>query len=130
MKALLLGLGAVALLWPFRRRERVVSGIESQIENDRRFRRQVLHGWLVVCAIAVAFVLYGLFAFFVVGDKGVPDWDFGNVPDVPGQSSYSTYPYRGRVPVPETQHVDEKPSRAEIGVSGGDQGTGPEKRPE
>ncbi len=74
-----------------------------------------LHGYIIVCAIAVLFVLYGFLAFFVIGDKGPPDWDYGSVEDVPGQSVYSTHPYG--VEAPEPQHVDQKPSSAPMGVS-------------
>ena len=69
----------------------------------------LIHGWLIVCGIAFIFVVYGLFAFFVIGDKQPADWDFGNVQDIPGQSPYSTYPYRGRTEQPRPQHVDQKP---------------------
>ena len=47
-------------------------------------------GWIVVVAMAVVFILWGLFIFFAVGDKGPPSWDFGVIKDIPGESSYST----------------------------------------
>ena len=47
-------------------------------------------GWIVVVAMAVVFILWGLFIFFTVGDKGPPSWDFGVIKDIPGESSYST----------------------------------------
>lgn len=46
--------------------------------------------WLVPCAIAVLFLIWGLAIFFLVGDKGPAPWDFGVVEDIPGQSPYST----------------------------------------
>jgi hypothetical protein len=46
--------------------------------------------WLVPCAIAALFLIWGLAIFFLVGDKGPPAWDFGAVEDIPGQSPYST----------------------------------------
>ena len=49
-----------------------------------------LRGWLIVIAMAFLFVLWGLFIFFAVGDKGPPPWDFGVIQDVPGESPYST----------------------------------------
>ena len=47
-------------------------------------------GWVVVVAIAVIFILWGLFIFLTVGDKGPPYWDFGVIKDIPGESPYST----------------------------------------
>jgi hypothetical protein len=47
-------------------------------------------GWIVVLAMAAVFILWGLFIFFTVGDKGPPSWDFGVIRDIPGESPYST----------------------------------------
>ena len=47
-------------------------------------------GWIVVVAMAVVFILWGIFIFFSVGDKGPPSWDFGVIKDIPGESPYST----------------------------------------
>ncbi len=73
-------------------------------------RRGVRRGWILVCSLAVLFLAYGLFMFFMVGDKGPPGWDFGTLPDTPGESIYSTYPgAAGKVPPPEGQHVSGRP---------------------
>jgi hypothetical protein len=80
----------------------------SEEEQEER-RTLLLRGWIIVSAIALGFVIYGLFAFFVIGDNQPPDWDFGAVRDVPGESIYSTYPYHGGSKEPEPQHVDQKP---------------------
>ncbi len=85
--------------------------------QEEKHRTLLIRGWMIVCGIALIFVLYGLFAFFVIGDKEPPDWDFGAVKDIPGESVYSTYPYRGRTEVPEPQHVNEKPRDATAAVS-------------
>jgi len=69
--------------------------------------------WAIIAGIAAAFLLWGGIVFFVIGEKGPPDWDFSVVPDIPGESAYSTHtPFRptGRVPgpisaQPEPQHV-------------------------
>ena len=45
--------------------------------------------WIIVLAIAVAFLLWGLFIFFVVGVSWPPPWRYGTIADVPGQSIYS-----------------------------------------
>ena len=47
-------------------------------------------GWIVVVAMALLFILWGVFIFFAVGDKGPPSWDFGVIKDIPGESPYST----------------------------------------
>ncbi len=81
-------------------------------EEEERQRTLALRGWIIVSAIALAFVIYGLFAFFVIGDNQPADWDFGAVKDVPGESVYSTYPYRDETETPEPQHVNQKPPNA------------------
>ena len=59
-------------------------------EFPKQNRRTNLRGWIIVIAMAVMFVAWGLFIFFTVGDKGPPSWDFGVIRDVPGESPYST----------------------------------------
>jgi len=81
-------------------------------EKPKQETAAVLRGWIIVAGIALLFVLYGLFAFFVIGDNQPADWDFGAVKDVPGESVYSTYPYRSGTEEPEAQHVNQKPSNA------------------
>jgi hypothetical protein len=53
-------------------------------------RGSSLRGWFYVCGLALFFLLYGLFMFYMIGDKGPPGWDFGTVEDTPGASIYST----------------------------------------
>ena len=45
--------------------------------------------WVIVLAMAVAFLLWGLFIFSVVGVSWPPPWRYGTIADVPGQSIYS-----------------------------------------
>jgi hypothetical protein len=72
-----------------------------------------LKGWIIVCALAILFLTYGLFMYYMIGDKGPPGWDFGAVEDIPGASVYSTYPGEpGTIPDPAAQHVSEKPPSA------------------
>ncbi|OPY75441.1 MAG: hypothetical protein A4E65_03563 [Syntrophorhabdus sp. PtaU1.Bin153] len=76
-----------------------------------------VRGWLFVCALALCFLLYGLFMYFMIGDKGPPGWNFGAVKDIPGESIYSTnQPVSGGTAAPEPQHVSQKPLQAEIDV--------------
>lgn len=100
---------------------------EGEIEGRGAASRMGLRGWLIVCAMSVLFVLYGFFAFYVIGDKGPPDWDFGSLPDVPGESVYSTYPYRGRAVEPEPQHVNGKPGEVRAGIGEAQKGPAPER---
>ena len=81
--------------------------------NNERNRKSLV----IVLAIAVSFLIWGLFIFFSVGDKGSPPWDFGIVQDIPGESAYSTHP--PKAPEPEPQHVSQKPTRVETEVSKG-----------
>jgi len=92
------------------------------MNKDEDLERQesslVTRSWLVVCALAIAFFVYGLIMYSIVGDKGPPDWDFGTVEDIPGESIYSTIPAGpGPAPIPEPQHVSEKPALAETGMT-------------
>jgi hypothetical protein len=83
----------------------------KSLEHLNEVKRD-LHGWLIVGTMALLFLFYGFFMYFVVGDKGPPPWNFGVVEDVPGQSSYSTHPPReGKGTEPEPQHVSRKPSK-------------------
>jgi hypothetical protein len=75
-------------------------------QDERTFRSLV-----IVVAIALSFLAWGLLIFFSVGDKGSPPWDFGVVQDIPGESVYSTHPLGA--PEPEPQHVSQKPPLAE-----------------
>ncbi len=77
--------------------------------------------WSILGGIAIVFLAWGFLLFFVIGDKGPPEWDFSVIPDIPGESTYSTYsPTRphglvpGLEPVPvEPQHVMEPVSKSQ-----------------
>ena len=64
--------------------------------------------WSIIGAIAAGFLAWGLLIYFVIGDKGPPDWDFSVIPDIPGESTYSSYnpeSLHGLVPGPESTPV-------------------------
>jgi len=69
--------------------------------------------WGIIVGIATTFLCWGLLLFFVFGDKGPPDWDYSIIPDIPGESVYSTnsaYRPHGLAPgsqLVEPQHVME-----------------------
>lgn len=81
-----------------------------------------VRSWILVWLLAIFFLLYGLFMYAVVGDKGPPDWDFGIIEDIPGKSAYSTFPEpAGATKEPAPQHVTGKPALAPVELD--DQGT-------
>lgn len=90
----------------------------TQEEMEREEGGKNFKAWFIVCTLAILLLIYGVFMYFVVGDKGPPPWDFGTVEDVPGQSVYSTQPtVGGTAPAPEPQHVSQKPPLVEAGPS-------------
>ena len=56
--------------------------------------------WILIAVMLGIIFLKGLLSFFVVSDKGPPDWDYRPVRDVPAQSEYATYQL-----LPYPQHV-------------------------
>lgn len=54
-------------------------------------QRERIKSWLIIVGLSAAVVFWGFLIFFTVGDKGLPPWDYGILPDVPGQSVYSTH---------------------------------------
>ncbi|HEX2966781.1 MAG TPA: hypothetical protein VHO84_13400 [Syntrophorhabdaceae bacterium] len=76
-------------------------------DNPRNFKL-----WILVISLAAGFLIYGLFIFALVGEKGNPGWDFGAVEDTPGASVYSTAPQpTGNAGEPERQHISGTPSQ-------------------
>ncbi len=67
------------------RREEKMERLTTDKDNKAGLR-----SWIIVLAIAFLFILWGLFIFFAVGDKGPPSWDFSVIKDIPGESPYST----------------------------------------
>ena len=62
--------------------------------GENRSGKERLKAWAIVALITACILGYGLVVFRTVGDKGPPDWDFGAIDDVPGQSPYSTEPLK------------------------------------
>lgn len=56
--------------------------------------------WITILFCVLIVLLQGMFAFYVVGDKGQPTWDYRPVKDVPGESPYAIYKL-----LPYPQHV-------------------------
>lgn len=66
-------------------------------------QRASIKSWLIIVGLSVGVLIWGFLIFFTVGDKGLPPWDYSILPDVPGQSVYSTHSapeFSGKVPKP------------------------------
>jgi hypothetical protein len=77
-----------------------MSGLTDEDETRSRFR-----SWVILVATAVGFLIWGSRLYYGVGDKGPPQWDYSVIPDIPGQSPYSTRSekgYSGLVPRSQT----------------------------
>ncbi len=56
--------------------------------------------WIIISLIVFTILLKGMYAFVLVGDRGMPNWDYRPVVDVPGKSAYAVYES-----LPYPQHV-------------------------
>jgi hypothetical protein len=56
--------------------------------------------WVIIALLLVWILAKGVFSFFVVGDLGMPTWNYRPVKDVPGESAYAVYQVQ-----PYPQHV-------------------------
>jgi len=56
--------------------------------------------WIIVLLLVILVLVQGAFSYFVVGDRGQPNWDYRPVKDVPGESPYAIY-----APLPYPQHI-------------------------
>ena len=68
--------------------------------DQTEHKESVLYAWVVIFLLVVIILAQGFFAFFVVGDRGQPGWDYRPVRDVPGESPYAVYE-----PLPHPQHI-------------------------
>ena len=63
-------------------------------------KESVITTWAFIGVLVLCFIVYSIFTYTFVGDKGQPGWDFRPVRDVPGQSPYAIYET-----LPNPQHV-------------------------
>ena len=61
---------------------------EKRSEVPERFEK--IKTWLIVLLMVVGILGYGVVVYVTIGDKGPPGWNYGAVPDVPGESPFST----------------------------------------
>ena len=73
-----------------------------------------LKTWIIILLLVLIVLVQGGLSYFLIGDRGQPDWDYRPVKDVPGESPYAIYE---KLPFP--QHVKgekaEYPDPAEMG---------------
>jgi flagellar basal body-associated protein FliL len=89
---------------------------ETDMKSGEQGEQENGGSWIIILAMAILFIAWGIFAYFVIGEKGPHPWDFGTVEDIPGESAYSTYqPDRisGSYPS-ERQHVSGKTPGAKM----------------
>ena len=46
--------------------------------------------WLIVLLMVIGILGYGIVVYVTIGDRGPPGWNYGSIPDVPGESPFST----------------------------------------
>ena len=63
-------------------------------------KESLFRTWVILILLLILILFQGFFSFFVVGDRGQPDWDYRPVRDVPGESPYAVYEL-----LPHPQHV-------------------------
>jgi hypothetical protein len=64
-------------------------------------RQSTFMTWLIIFLLLLIIAFKGGLAYFMIGDRGQPDWDYRPVKDVPGESPYALYEY-----LPFPQHVE------------------------
>lgn len=69
-------------------------------QNTSSHALSVRKTWIVILFALAIILAKGFFAFFTIGDNGMPTWDYRPVADVPGESPYAVYPL-----LPYPQHV-------------------------
>jgi hypothetical protein len=58
-------------------------------EREKHGLLGAARGWIVLIVLCSAIVAWGLVAYFTIRDRPRA-WDFGVLPDAPGESVYST----------------------------------------
>lgn len=68
--------------------------------NDLAHQVSPARSWIIIVLLVLLVLAKGLYAFGVIGDFGMPSWNYGAVEDVPAQSPYAEYEL-----LPHPQHV-------------------------
>jgi len=67
---------------------------EKMDSTSHETEHGTFRSWAIVFGISLAFLVWGLFLYTAIGDKGSPPWDYSIVPDIPGESPYSSRSYK------------------------------------
>lgn len=67
--------------------------------NDKN-KTSSITSWIWIAVMVGIILGTGIFAFFMVSDKGQPDWDYRAVKDLPAESPYGEYEL-----LPAPQHI-------------------------
>lgn len=62
----------------------------QQADNNSHPNRPIM-AWLIIIGLAVVTIGWGVFNFLLIPDTE-RRWDYGQLPDAPGESIYSTQP--------------------------------------
>jgi hypothetical protein len=49
--------------------------------------------WFIIFLLLLIIAFKGALAYFLIGDRGQPGWDYRPVADVPGESPYAIYEF-------------------------------------
>lgn len=60
----------------------------------------LFRSWVNIFLMVLFILAMGGYAFAVIGDRGMPDWNYGVVADVPAESPHASYEL-----LPHPQHV-------------------------
>lgn len=73
--------------------------------NQKHYSRH--KSWMIILGLVLIVAFQGWLCIRLIGDRGMPDWDYRPIQDVPGESAYTlTAPYQPR---PTQQHVQAEP---------------------
>jgi hypothetical protein len=60
----------------------------------------VFRTWFIIIMLVLIVLFKGGLSYYIVTDRGQPDWDYRPILDVPGESPFALYE-----PLPYPQHV-------------------------
>ena len=64
------------------------------------YQPSMVKTWFIIFLLLLIVIFQGGLSYFLIGDRGQPDWDYRPVKDVPGESPYAIYAVQ-----PFPQHV-------------------------
>ena len=70
------------------------------MDNSNHHQASIVKTWLMILLMVLIVLFQGGLSYFVVKDRGQPDWDYRPIMDVPGESPFALYPS-----LPYPQHI-------------------------